>query len=116
LKYASGESDEAVRLLRSVADTQDKVGKHETELPAREMLADMFLDLKRPQEALTEYETSLRTDPNRFNGLYGAAQAAELTQQKEKAAGYYAQLLKNCNGVHSDRPELTQAKTLLAAK
>jgi tetratricopeptide (TPR) repeat protein len=116
VKYASGESDEAVRLLRSVADTQDKVGKHETELPAREMLADMFLDLKRPQEALSEYETSLRTDPNRFNGLYGAAQAAELTQQKEKAAGYYAQLLKNCNGVHSDRPELTQAKTLLAAK
>ena len=115
-KYASGESDEAVRLLRSVAETQDKVGKRETELPAREMLADMLLDMKRPQEALTEYETSLRTDPNRFNGLYGAAQAAELTQQKEKAAGYYAQLLKNCDGVHSDRPELAQAKTLLAAK
>jgi tetratricopeptide (TPR) repeat protein len=105
-----------VRLLRSVADTQDKVGKHETELPAREMLADMFLDMKRPQEALIEYETSLRTDPNRFNGLFGAAQAAELTQQKQKAAGYYAQLLKNCNSIHSDRPELTQAKTLLAAK
>src|SRR6201993_2408505 len=61
-KYASGESDQALRLLRSVADTQDKVGKRETELPAREMLADMFLDMKRPQEALTEYETSLRTD------------------------------------------------------
>src|SRR5438874_5263459 len=28
-KYASGESDEAVRLLRSVAETQDKVGKRE---------------------------------------------------------------------------------------
>ena len=49
---------------------------NETELPAREMLADMLLDLQRPQEALTEYEISLRTDPNRFNGLYGAAQAA----------------------------------------
>ena len=80
------------------------------------MLADMLLDMQRPQEALAEYETSLRTDPNRFNGLYGAAQAADMTQQKEKAAGYYAQLLKNCDGVQSDRPELTQAKTLLAAK
>ncbi len=114
--FASGKNDEALRLLRSVADKQDQVGKGETDLPAREMLADMLLEMNRPQEALAEYEISLRTDPNRFNGLYGAAQAAALTQQKEKAAGYYAQLLKNCDGIHSDRPELTQAKTLLAAK
>jgi tetratricopeptide (TPR) repeat protein len=113
--YAAGNSDDAVRLLRAVADDQDKVGKGETELPAREMLADMLLDLKRPQEALTEYEISLRTDPNRFNGLYGAAQASVQVQQKEKAATYYTQLLKNCEGIHSDRPELAQAKTLLAS-
>jgi tetratricopeptide (TPR) repeat protein len=114
--YASGKTAEAVALLRSVADTEDKIGKGETDLPVREMLADMLLEMRKPQEALAEYETSLRTDPNRFNGLYGAAQAAEMTQQKEKAAGYYAQLLKNCDGVRSDRPELSQAKTLLAAK
>jgi tetratricopeptide (TPR) repeat protein len=113
--YAAGKSDDAVRLLRAVADDQDKVGKAETETPAREMLADMLLDLRRPQEALTEYEISLRTDPNRFNGLYGAAQAASQVQQKEKAATYYAQLLKNCEGIHSDRPELAQAKTLLVS-
>src|SRR6266478_1351376 len=114
--YASGKTAEAVTLLRSVADTEDKVGKGETDLPVREMLADMLLDMQKPREALVEYETSLRTDPNRFNGLYGAAQAAEMTQQKEKAAAYYAQLLKNCDGIRSDRPELAQAKTLLAAK
>jgi tetratricopeptide (TPR) repeat protein len=113
--YAAGNSDEAVRRLRAVADDQDKVGKAETELPAREMLADMLLDLQRPQEALTEYEISLRTDPNRFNGLYGAAQAAAQVQQKEKASTYYTQLLKNCEGIRSDRPELAQAKTLLAS-
>jgi tetratricopeptide (TPR) repeat protein len=113
--YAAGNSDEAVRRMRAVADDEDKVGKGETELPAREMLADMLLDLQRPQEALTEYEISLRTDPNRFNGLYGAAQAAAQAQQKEKASAYYAQLLKNCEGIRSDRPELAQAKTLLAS-
>ena len=112
--YAAGHSDDAVRLLRAVADDQDKVGKGETELPAREMLADMLLDMKYPQEALAEYEISLRTDPNRFNGLYGAAQAATQVQQKQKADTFYAQLLKNCEGIHSDRPELAQAKTLLA--
>jgi tetratricopeptide (TPR) repeat protein len=113
--YAEGKSDDAVRLLRAVADNQDKVGKGEIELPAREMLADMLLDLQRPQEALTEYEISLRTDPNRFNGLYGAAQAATQVQQKQKADAYYTQLLKNCEGIRSDRPELAQAKTLVVS-
>jgi tetratricopeptide (TPR) repeat protein len=114
--YAQAQSDDALRILRSVADRQDKLGKFEVEIPGREMLADMLLDLKRPKEALTEYEISLKTDPNRFNGLYGAAQAAELTQQKDKAADYYAQLLKNCQGVTSDRAELVRARTLVAQK
>jgi len=114
--YAQGKNDEALGLLRSVADHQDKVGKGESELPAREMLADMLLDMRRPKEALAEYEVSLKTDPNRFNGLYGAAQAAEMLHDKEKAEGYYAQLLKNCEGVQSDRAELIKARTLVASK
>ena len=116
LAFAQGKNDEAVRLLRAVADKQDKVGKGETETPAREMLADMLLEMNRPQDALVEYEVALKTDPNRFNGLYGAAQAAEKAQQKEKAAGYYAQLIKNCQGSNSDRVELAKAKTLVATK
>jgi tetratricopeptide (TPR) repeat protein len=113
--YAGGSFDKALSLLREVADTQDKLGKGETELPAREMLADMLLGLQRPKEAFEQYEISLRTDPNRFNGLYGAAQAAAQSQQKETAARYFAQLLKNCQASNSDRPELTQAKTLVAS-
>jgi hypothetical protein len=114
--FAQGKADEAVTLMRAAADDQDKIGKGESELPAREMLADMLLELKRPQDALKEYEVSLKTDPNRFNGLYGAAQAAEAIQQKDKASGYYAQLLKNCEGSHSDRSELVRARTLVAQK
>jgi tetratricopeptide (TPR) repeat protein len=114
--YAAGKQDEAVRELTAVADEQDKVGKGETDLPAREMLADMLLESGKPKEALEQYEISLKTDPNRFNGLYGAAQAASQLQQKDKATSFYTQLLKNCDGIHSDRPELQQAKTLVAAK
>jgi hypothetical protein len=116
LAFAQGKNEDALRLLRAVADKQDKVGKGETETPAREMLADMLLEMNRPQDALKEYEVSLKTDPNRFNGLYGAARAAEMTRQKEKASGYYAQLIRNCQGSNSDRPELAKAKTLVAAK
>lgn len=115
LAFAEGKNDEALSLLRSVAQKQDTLGKREVEIPAREMLADMLLELGRTQEALTEYEKSLHTDPNRFNGLYGAARAAELAKQPQKAASYYAQLLKNCdNALHSDRPELAKAKEQMA--
>jgi len=113
--FAAGKDSEAVGKLREVAEEQDKTGKGETDLPAREMLADMLLSAGKAQDALYEYENSLRTDPNRFNGLAGAAAAAAKLEQKDKAASYYAQLLKNCSGSHSDRPELQQAKLLVAA-
>src|SRR5262249_38704918 len=37
--FAAGKEADAVRQLKEVGDEQDKVGKQETELPAREMLA-----------------------------------------------------------------------------
>ena len=114
--FAEGKNDEAIRLMRSVADKQDSLGKRETALPAREMLADMLMQMNRSDQALAEGPKALKTDPNRFNGLYGAAQAAAAVNQPDKAKTYYAQLLKNCSGSSSDRPELAQAKTLVAMK
>jgi tetratricopeptide (TPR) repeat protein len=115
LAFAEKRSDDALRQMREVADLQDKVGKREVDIPAREMLAAMLLALNRPQEALAEYESALKIDPNRFNGLAGAGRAAELAHQSEKASTYYAKLLKNCDdGKGSDRPELARAKTVVA--
>lgn len=116
LAFAEHQNEEAISLLKSVADKQDAIGKGEVELPAREMLADMLLQLDRPEEALTQYQKSMKIDPNRFNGLAGAAQAAEQAHEPTKAATYYAALLKNCEGVNSDRPELVRAKALIAQK
>lgn len=115
LAFAEKNTEEAVLQMRQVADVQDKLGKAEVDIPAREMLADMLLELNQPDKALAEYEKSMQIDPNRFNGLAGAAHAAELAHQPAKANSYYAQLLKNCDdGKHSDRPELRSAKTLVA--
>lgn len=115
LAFAEKKNDDALRQMRDVADLQDKVGKREVDIPAREMLAEMLLTLNRPQEALTEYESALKIDPNRFNGLAGAARAAELAHLTEKANTYYALLLKNCNhGRNSDRPELARAKSMVS--
>ena len=98
-----------------MAELQDQGGKAEVDIPAREMLAEMLLDLKQPESALGEYEKSMKIDPNRFNGLAGAAQAAAMGHQAAKANTYYGQLLKNCDGgKHSERPELQSAKTEVA--
>jgi tetratricopeptide (TPR) repeat protein len=115
LAFSEKKNDEAVRLMRQVADTQDQVGKGEVAIPAREMLADMLLALNQPDQALAEYEKSMKIDPNRFNGLAGAARAAELANQPARATAYYAQLLKNCpDPAHSDRPELHSAQQIIS--
>ena len=115
LAFVEKKNDEALHKMREVADLQDKIGKREVDIPAREMLADMLLELNRPQEALVEYESALKVDPNRFNGLAGAAHSSEMAHQGDQANSYYAQLLKNCdNGKNSDRPELTHAKTMVS--
>ncbi|MGZ4815338.1 MAG: tetratricopeptide repeat protein [Terriglobales bacterium] len=115
LAFAENKNDEATTIMRLVADKQDMHGKGEVELPAREMLADMLLEMNQPEAALAEYEKSMKVDPNRFNGLYGAARSAELLKQPEKSRQYYAQLVKNCEGSNSDRPELAKAREQLAA-
>ena len=114
--FAEGKADDAAKVMGAVADKQDAHGKGEVEIPAREMLADILLESGHAEQALAEYERSMTIDPNRFNGLYGAARSAELTKQPAKADKYYAQLVKNCEESGSARPELAKAKEQLAGK
>jgi len=65
---------------------------------------------------MTEFEATLRTAPNRFNALAGAALAAKLSGDQEKAKTYYARLLAICQHADGDRPELQDARSLLAEK
>ncbi|HET7209090.1 MAG TPA: hypothetical protein VFI95_21110, partial [Terriglobales bacterium] len=116
LAHAQGKDDQAVREMRALAEKQESVAAEPMSVPAREMLADMLLEMKRPEQALAEYQADLKNNPNRFNGLYGAARASEMTGNTAKANDYYSQLLKVCAGSESDRPELAHAKQLLAEK
>jgi hypothetical protein len=115
LALAEGKGDEGVKALRAVADDEDAEGEP-ADIPAREMLADMLLQMNRPAEALAEYEASLKSNLGRFNGLAGAAQAAEKLGKSQEADGFYRQLLKACAGSSSDRPELKRARLTLASK
>lgn len=116
IAHSEGKDDDAIKMLRAIAE-KEKDGFSETGfLPAQELLGDLLLEAKRPQQALAEYQADQKLNPNRFDSLYGAAQAAEQTGQQKEASDYYAQLVRSCEGGSSTRAELTRAKELLAKK
>ena len=114
LLFLQGKYEEAVELLGKLANKQDVDGKGEVETPAREMLADMLLEMNRFSEALAAYERSMNIDPNRFNGLYGVGRAAEFLGEADKARDYYGHLLGNCS-MGSQRLELIHARGIVLA-
>jgi tetratricopeptide (TPR) repeat protein len=120
LARAQGQTNDALQLMRQSADLEDASEKHiamENRLyPMRELLADLLLETGQPALALTEYETSLVSTPNRFNGLYGAARAAELAGDREKARGYFKKLVVLSKDADTERPEMANAKRFLAAQ
>jgi Tetratricopeptide repeat len=114
LAYAEGKPDQAVAILRSAAEREEARDDEPFATPAREMLADLFLLLSRPQEALSAYKDVLKYYPNRFNALNGAAQAADASGDRPAAVDFYRELLRNCPP-NADRPELGTAREYLAA-
>jgi len=117
IAFAEGNSTEALKQMRQSADLQDKVGQGEVDIPAREMLADILLELGQPLEALVEYRQALTLSPNRFNGLYNAGRAAEAVGDREQAKSYYTALLKSTdNGSQSARPEFDHVKAFESSR
>jgi tetratricopeptide (TPR) repeat protein len=115
---AEGRHAEAIAAMRSAADLEDASEKHiamENRLvPMRELLGELLLEVNDPAAALVEFETSLRRVPNRFRSFSGAARAAELAGDWEKAKAYYAKLVALADQADSDRPELAHARAFLA--
>ena len=111
--FAEGDEAGALKLMRESADLQDKVGQGEVDIPAREMLADMLLELHRPGEALSEYERALVLSPNRFNALLHAGMAAEAAGDTAKASEFYAALLKSTDP-QSGRSELEHVRSFVS--
>ena len=107
LARAERKDDDAVRIMRSAADLEDKTDKHPVTpgsvLPAREQLADLLLELGKPDQALVEYETSLRSAPARLNSFLGAAQAASRAGQQAKAKDFNDRAVAVCLGAVPDR-------------
>ena len=117
---ADGRNEEALSLMRASAEAEDATEKHPVTpgsiKPARELLGEMLIDLGQPAAALKEFEASHKVEPNRFQGLYGAARAAELAGDGEKARAYYGRLVSLGKAADGDRPEIKKAKSFGATK
>ena len=117
---AEGTPDQALKLMRAAADGEDGSVKHvamENRLyPMRELLGELLLQQGQAPLALREFEAALKENPNRYRGLYGAARAAEVAGDRQKAVGYYEKLVALAGKADTARPEITRAKTFLGAR
>ena len=117
MAHAEGNKEKALRWMRSAAELEDRTEKHPVTpgavLPARELLGDMLMELDQPEHALPEFERVLQDAPKRFNSLYGAGRAAELSGNGKKATERYSELLQLCAEADSERLELQNARAFL---
>jgi tetratricopeptide (TPR) repeat protein len=114
LKFEEGDRQQGLTTMRAAAELEASTEKHPVTpgevLPARELLGDMLVELERPGEALAEYEAALDRSPNRFNSLYGAGRAAELSGDENTAQRYYRALLEVTANADTERKRLKHAK------
>lgn len=120
IRFKEGKNEEALKGMYAAADMEDKTEKHPVTpgevIPARELLGDMLLQMDKPDRALEAYEANLKKHPNRFNGLYGAAVAAEGSDNLKKAAHYYQLLTGIAASTNSNRSELKAARLFLKTR
>jgi hypothetical protein len=119
LAYAEGRSADALAQMRAAADAEARTEKAAVTpgplAPAREQLAEMLLATKNPRGALQEFEATLRTEPNRFRTLYGAARAASDAGAADVAQKYFRALVAMCGRAAAPlRRELQEARAAAA--
>ena len=116
---ASGQGRSAVALMRQAAELEASTPKPPVTpgptLPGYEQLGDLFMEQKRPAEALVAYEKSLELYPRRLNGLLGAARAARALGDESRARTFYQELLEVAKGATRESL-MTEAQDYVAQR
>jgi tetratricopeptide (TPR) repeat protein len=107
---AQGKKEDALRLMKSAADLEDATEKSAITpgplAPARELLGEMWLQINQPENALEQFELTLKKEPGRFRALYGAARAAQFSGNRDASQKYYRELLRVCT--NANKPERSE--------
>jgi len=114
---AEGRGVEGIDLLRAAAASEDATDKAAISpgplAPARELLGEMLLESGNAKEALVAFEATMKKEPGRFRGMYGAARAAEAAGDAAKARRLYGTLLNLAQSASTERPEVQHARAFL---
>jgi len=118
---AAGRGQEALGQMKSAAALEDGTEKSAVTpgplVPARELLAEMLLQMNDSKQALEEFEATLKKEPRRFRSLYGAAHAAQLSGNRDASQRYFRELLEVCTRADKPtRPELKEAAQAMSPK
>ena len=118
IEYSKGNADKAIEYMKLASNLESETSKAAVTpgeiIPADELLADLYLALNRPEDALKAYKLNLKGHPSRFNGIYGAAKAAQQLNDTKLTAYYFEKLIKLSENINSSRPEIAEAKEFLA--
>lgn len=119
LAHEERQRESGVRLMREAAELESSTPKHAVTpgptVPAHELLGDLLMEQKRPAEALSAYERSLKLYPRRFNSLLGAARSARALGNQTRARAFYRELFQ-VGGGGARRPALKEAQSYIARR
>jgi tetratricopeptide (TPR) repeat protein len=112
LLFVEGRRDEAVILAKQAAVVEDALsfefGPPVPVKPAHELAGELFLDMRRPQEAQREFEASLKRAPRRALSLLGLYRAATAARDQATARRAADELRQNWRRADKDLPELKE--------
>jgi tetratricopeptide (TPR) repeat protein len=109
----NGRDEEAVAALTEAATLEEDLSMvgPPVDPPARELLADLLLELGRVPEAAAAYDATLLRTPLRSAALLGRARAAVKAGDAEGAARWYGLLSRNWKAADADLPELAEVRS-----
>jgi hypothetical protein len=110
--FAAGKKQTALRQMESAAELEDGTEKSAVTpgplAPARELLAQMLLQMNEPRQALQQFEATLQKEPRRFRSVYGAAHAARLSGRRDLSRKYFRELSEIC--ARADEPARSEVE------
>jgi hypothetical protein len=117
VKFASGDTADALVMARAAADSEEVTDKHPVTpaelLPARELEGDMLLAVGHYAEARKAYRATLAREPGRARSTFGAARAAQLAGDRVAAAAGYREFLRLMEKGDGRRVELGAARAFV---
>ena len=119
IELSEGRGEQAVARLREACELEDAPGASwlrpdsGTAVPSRELLGEVLLDLKRPQDAIREFELALRAVPGRLRSVHGLARATAARGDLPNAQIRHRELLTLLADADGNLPEVAEARKYL---